>query len=257
MSNVGEAGRAEEGPHVPIVPVEGGSRVLVVSTEEEPRDIHVVKEQLVQRESSPLITVVGQEHEPEIDPEEDPEEEFTDEEEEEELPRYTVDAEMYDELHDRNVELQDEVQELTERATVQQSTIEQNEREISNLHTRLGNVEWDLVHEKGQTEDKTEEIEKLKKELKETSGRLKMAEEGWVSESRRADRAEDDSRAKKAKLEETYSTLSHAMDEAQNRVLRYPIQFEGLPSYMLDRRTMSRIMNEERVKAKEHLGRQD
>lgn len=164
MTNVGEASQAEEGPHLPIVPTEEGSRVLVGPTEEEPRDIHVVREQLVQRVSSPLITVVGQEHEPEFDPEE----EF-DVEEEEELPRYTVDAEMYDTLYDRNMELQDEVQELTERATVQQSTLEEKDREIVTLHTRLGNVEWDLVHEKGQTEDKTEEIEKLKKELKETS----------------------------------------------------------------------------------------
>ena len=247
MSNVGEASQAGE----------DGTRVLVVPTEEEPRDIHVVREQLVQRVSSPLTTTDGQENEPETDPEEDPEEEFDEEEEEEEPPRYIVDAEMYDALHDRNVELQDEVQGLTERATVQQATLVQNEEEISTLHSRLANVEWDLIHEKGQTEDKTVEIEDLKKKLKETSDRLKLAEEGWVRESRRADRAENDSRAKKAKLEDTYSTLSHAMDEAQDRVLRYPIQFEGLPSYMLDRRTMSRIMNEERVKAVEHLDRQE
>ena len=146
---------------------------------------------------------------------------------------------------------------MTERGVIQHNTLGENEREISNLHSRLANVEWDLVHEKGQTEDKTEEIEKLKKELKETSERLGLAEEGWVRESRRADRAEDDSRAKKAKLEDTYSTLNHALDEVQDRVLRYPIQFEGLPSYMLDRRTMSRIMNEERGKAIDHLDRQE
>ena len=123
MSNVGEARRAgEEEPRVPIVPTEE-DRVPIVPTEEEPRDIHVVREQLVQRVSSPLITIVGQEHEPETDPKEHPEEEFDEEEEEEELPRYTVDAEMYDALYDRNVELRDTIWDLTERTTVQQSTL--------------------------------------------------------------------------------------------------------------------------------------
>ena len=57
MSNVGEAGQAEKGPRVPIVPTGEGSHVPVVPAEEEPRDIHTVWEQLVQRELSPLITV--------------------------------------------------------------------------------------------------------------------------------------------------------------------------------------------------------
>lgn len=124
MSNVGGACRVgEEEPRVPI--------------EEEPRDIHVVREQLIHRELSPLITVVGQEHEPETDPKEDPEEE----EEEEEFPPNSIDAEMYDELYDRNVELRDTAQDLTERAISQQITLEQKEREVETLHTRLGNVE--------------------------------------------------------------------------------------------------------------------
>lgn len=124
------------------------------------------------------------------------------------------------------------------------------------LHTRLGTVEWDLVHEKGKTEEKFEEIEKLKNELKENLVRLTIPEEAWVRESRRADHVEEDCRAKKVKLGETYSTLQNVMDETHDRVMRYPIQFEGLPSYMLDRRTMSCIMEEERSKAIQCLSRQ-
>ena len=121
MTNVGESSQArEEGPQLPI--------------EEEPRDIQVVWEQLLPRESAPLVTVVEDEDDEvetdEEDPvelpqeddddvetdEEDPVElpQEDDEDEEERSPLNVVDGRMYDEVHDLNVELQDTVEELRE-----------------------------------------------------------------------------------------------------------------------------------------------
>ena len=122
MTNVGESSQArEEGPQVPI--------------EEEPRDIHVVWEQLLPRESAPLVTVVeDEEDDVETDeenpvelPQEDEDDDVeTDEEdpvelpqededdEEETIPLHSISERVYNEVHDHIVELRDTVEELQE-----------------------------------------------------------------------------------------------------------------------------------------------
>ena len=118
MTNVRESSQARvEGPQMPI--------------EEEPRDIHVVWEQLLPRESAPLVTVVEDEEDDVETDEEDPVElpQEDEDDEEETIPLHSISERVYNEVHDHIVELRDTVKELQEIVAEQQTAMTQKDRD--------------------------------------------------------------------------------------------------------------------------------
>lgn len=241
MTNVGESSQArEEGPQVPI--------------EEVPRDIQVVWEQLLPWELAHVVTVVEDEDDDVETDEEDPVE-LPQEDEEEETPLTSIVVRMYDKVYDRNMELQDIIEELQEIVVEQQTTMTHKDDEIQDCEERLTNVEEELVQTEGEKEQLIEVIAELKNKLKEEATKRARAEDAYEEAFQRTRLVARDAQAKRMKMEEMDKVFNTMINRAQDRVMGYPIQFETLPSYVLDRRTMFRVMEEERRKATEYLNR--
>ena len=239
--------------------------------EEEPRDIHVVWEQLLPRESAPLVTVVEDEDDDvetdeedpvempqededddvetdEEDPIELPQEDEDDEDEEEMIPLNSVSERVYNEVHDHIVELRDTVEELREIVAEQQTALTQKDGVIQDREERLTQTE-------GEKEQLIEMVAELESKLREEAAKRARAEDAYEEAFQRTGRAVRSSQAKRMKMEEMDKVFDTAINRAQDRVMGYPIQFETLPSFVLDRRTMFRVIEEERDRAKKYLNR--
>ena len=131
----------------------------------------------------------------------------------------------------------------------------QKDDDIQDRDERLTNVEEKLMQTEGEKEQLIEMVVELKKKLNEEATKRARAEDAYEEAYQRTGRAVRSSQAKRMKMEEMDKVFNTVINRAQDRVMGYPIQFETLPSYVLDRRTMFRVMEEERQKATEYLNR--
>lgn len=83
----------------------------------------------------------------------------------------------------------------------------------------------------------------MQDDLKEESAKQTRTEDAWTRAAQRVDRVEKEVRSKKAKMDKMDYAFHTAIGWAQDRVYHYPLQFEDYPWYMIDRRTVLRIMD--------------
>ena len=126
---------------------------------------------------------------------------------------------------------------------------------IQDREERLTNAEEKLLQTEGEKEQLIEMVAELKSKLREEAAKRARAEDAYEEAYQRTGRAARDTQAKRMKLEEMDKVFNTAINRAQDRVMEYPIQFETLPSFVLDRRTMFRVIEEERDRAKKYLNR--
>ena len=114
----------------------------------------------------------------------------------------------------------------------------QKDDEIQDREERLTNVEEKLEQTEGEKEQLIEEVAELKNKLREEATKRTRAEDAYEVMFQRVGIAVKDAQAKRMKMEEMNRVFNTMVNRAQDRVMGYPIQFETLPSYVLDRRTM-------------------
>ena len=137
----------------------------------------------------------------------------------------------------------------------QQTAMTHKDGEIQDREERLTNAEGKLIQTEGEKEQLIEMVAELKSKLREEAAKRARAEDAYEEAYQRTGRAVRSSQAKRMKMEEMDKVFDTAINRAQDRVMGYPIQFETLPSFVLDRRTIFRVMEEERDRAQKYLNR--